>query len=73
MDTELGHFGPRTGLYHFNANRDMNVFFGCGLGGTSLVNACASPVETGQAAIRTRGRLGPRWRIGGAELDFGAR
>ncbi len=39
VDSEQGHFGPRTGLYDFRLNRDMNVFLGCGLGGTSLVNA----------------------------------
>ena len=31
--------GSRTGLYEFNVNEDINVFKGCGLGGTSLVNA----------------------------------
>ena len=33
------HLGSRTGLYEFNVNEDINVFKGCGLGGTSLVNA----------------------------------
>lgn len=31
--------GSRTGLYDFRVNKDINVFLGCGLGGTSLVNA----------------------------------
>ena len=31
--------GSRTGLYDLRLNEDMNVFVGCGLGGTSLVNA----------------------------------
>ncbi len=31
--------GSRTGLYDFHVNPDINVFVGCGLGGTSLVNA----------------------------------
>ncbi|MEP6976513.1 MAG: GMC family oxidoreductase [Thermoleophilia bacterium] len=39
VDTDRGHLGPATGLYDFRVNRDMNVFLGCGLGGTSLVNA----------------------------------
>lgn len=29
----------RTGMYDFHLNDDINVFVGCGLGGTSLVNA----------------------------------
>lgn len=31
--------GSRTGLYDFRCNDDLNVFVGCGLGGTSLINA----------------------------------
>lgn len=31
--------GSRTALYDFRMNDDINVFVGCGLGGTSLVNA----------------------------------
>ncbi len=34
--------GSRTGLYDFHVNQDINVFVGCGLGGTSLVNANVS-------------------------------
>jgi cholesterol oxidase len=34
-----GQFGSRTALYDLRARGDMNVFVGCGLGGTSLVNA----------------------------------
>ncbi|MGH9449653.1 MAG: GMC family oxidoreductase N-terminal domain-containing protein [Terriglobia bacterium] len=37
--TPDGHVGSKTGLYDFNFNEDINVFKGCGLGGTSLVNA----------------------------------
>ncbi len=33
------HTGSRTGLYDLRVNEDLNVFLGCGLGGTSLVNA----------------------------------
>src|SRR5215212_3606512 len=33
------HVGSRDGLYDFRVNEDINVFLGCGLGGTSLVNA----------------------------------
>lgn len=36
------HIGPRTGLYDMRVNDDLNVFVGCGLGGTSLVNANVS-------------------------------
>lgn len=38
-ETPDGHLGSKTGLYEFNINPDINVFKGCGLGGTSLVNA----------------------------------
>ncbi|MDM9382561.1 GMC family oxidoreductase [Chlorogloeopsis sp. ULAP01] len=36
------HVGSRTGLYDFHIDKDINVFVGCGLGGTSLVNANVS-------------------------------
>ncbi len=39
VDTAAGTTGSRTGLYDLRVNSDVNVFFGCGLGGTSLVNA----------------------------------
>ena len=38
-DLPHGHVGRSTGLYDFHVNEDINVFVGCGLGGTSLVNA----------------------------------
>ncbi len=31
--------GSRIGLFDFRCNKDVNVFVGCGLGGTSLINA----------------------------------
>ena len=34
--------GSATGLYDLRVNEDINVFVGCGLGGTSLVNANVS-------------------------------
>lgn len=39
LDTPEGHVGRPDGLYDMRVNEDMNVFLGCGLGGTSLVNA----------------------------------
>jgi cholesterol oxidase len=36
---EFPQIGSRTGLYDFHIHPDINVFVGCGLGGTSLVNA----------------------------------
>jgi len=42
VDLPDAHLGPRTGLYDFNVNEEINVFKGCGLGGTSLVNANVS-------------------------------
>ena len=42
FDTPDTHLGSRTGLYDVRFNDDINVFLGCGLGGTSLVNANVS-------------------------------
>ena len=36
------HIGRRTGLYDMHLGRDMHVLVGCGLGGTSLINANVS-------------------------------
>jgi cholesterol oxidase len=35
----LKHIGSKTALYDLRINKDIDVFVGCGLGGTSLVNA----------------------------------
>lgn len=42
IDAPAAHLGSKTGLYDFRVNEDLNVFLGCGLGGTSLVNANVS-------------------------------
>lgn len=42
LDFPDGHVGPRTGLYDLRVDDDLAVFLGCGLGGTSLVNANVS-------------------------------
>ncbi|MBV9140942.1 MAG: GMC family oxidoreductase N-terminal domain-containing protein [Pseudonocardiales bacterium] len=42
LDCPDWHCGSRTGLYDFRVNEELNVFLGCGLGGTSLVNANVS-------------------------------
>ncbi len=49
------HVGSSTGLYDLHVNPDINVFVGCGLGGTSLVNA--------NVALRAEPRVfdDPRW------------
>ncbi|MGI8734940.1 MAG: GMC family oxidoreductase N-terminal domain-containing protein [Pyrinomonadaceae bacterium] len=39
VDSPKCHSGSRVGLYDVRMNREINVFVGCGLGGTSLVNA----------------------------------
>ena len=38
-DSPIGHEGSHTGLYDLRINSDVNVVLGCGLGGTSLINA----------------------------------
>jgi cholesterol oxidase len=39
IDSELFSRRHRLGLYNFHINRDLDVLVGCGLGGTSLINA----------------------------------
>jgi len=41
-NTPLGHLGSRLGLFELHLNDDMNALVGCGLGGTSLINANVS-------------------------------
>jgi cholesterol oxidase len=38
-DTPEVHLGSRTGMFDLRVNPDINVVLGCGLGGTSLINA----------------------------------
>lgn len=42
LNTPKQHIGSKTGLYDFHVNDDISVYKGCGLGGTSLVNANVS-------------------------------
>ncbi|WP_437677894.1 GMC family oxidoreductase N-terminal domain-containing protein [Sorangium sp. So ce131] len=51
----VGHEGSRTGLFDLHVNEDIGVLVGCGLGGTSLINANVS--------IRAEPRVfdDPRW------------
>jgi cholesterol oxidase len=39
FDLPIGHFRSHTALFDFRFNHDMNAVVGCGLGGTSLINA----------------------------------
>ncbi len=39
FDTAKGKIGKATGLYNIHVNKQQNVVVGCGLGGTSLINA----------------------------------
>jgi cholesterol oxidase len=39
---ENSHHGKRSGLFELHYGRDMHVLVGCGLGGTSLINANVS-------------------------------
>lgn len=41
-DTRRLHVGSRTGLFDFRLTDDVGVLVGCGLGGTSLINAKVS-------------------------------
>ncbi len=42
VTSSAGKVGSRTGLYDLHMGEDMHVFVGCGLGGTSLINANVS-------------------------------
>ncbi|PTL85602.1 GMC oxidoreductase [Vitiosangium sp. GDMCC 1.1324] len=42
MEAPHGRTGPRTGLFNLHLGHDINVLVGCGLGGTSLINANVS-------------------------------
>ncbi len=55
VDLPDAHVGSKTALYDFRVNPDIDVFLGCGLGGTSLVNA--------NVALRAEPRVfdDPRW------------
>jgi cholesterol oxidase len=39
IHTPAADRGPATGMFEFHAGRDVTVLVGCGLGGTSLINA----------------------------------
>ncbi|HEX4386483.1 MAG TPA: GMC oxidoreductase, partial [Myxococcales bacterium] len=58
LDTPDGHVGNEAGLYDLHVNPDICVFVGCGLGGTSLVNA--------NVALEADPRVfaDPRWPAG---------
>ena len=45
LDIRSGHYGPATGLFNIHCNKEMNIILGCGLGGTSLIDAgqCLRP------------------------------
>ncbi len=55
LNLEFERLGSRTALYDYHVNDDMSVLVGCGLGGTSLINA--------NVAIRPDRRVfdDPRW------------
>lgn len=42
LDLPGRHIGSHAGLFDFRVNKEMNVLIGCGLGGTSLINANVS-------------------------------
>jgi len=42
LNTPDGHLGSALGMFEFHVNEGQNVLVGCGLGGTSLINANVS-------------------------------
>ena len=70
-DTRHGHIGRRTSLFDVRMNRDLTVLVGCGLGGTSLINA--------SVILEPKDFSDPRWRdvwpadlqtLGALEAEF---
>ncbi|MEZ4805018.1 MAG: GMC family oxidoreductase N-terminal domain-containing protein [Bacteroidia bacterium] len=57
IHSKNGHVGPQTGLYDLHVNKGISVLVGCGLGGTSLINANVS--------IKPEARVfdDPRWPL----------
>jgi cholesterol oxidase len=64
--TQAGHLGDETALFDLHAGEDINVLVGCGLGGTSLINANVS--------LRADPRVfdDPLWPAGLDDADLAA-
>lgn len=70
VDAAAGRVGAPTGLFDFRRNDGMNVLVGCGLGGTSLINAGVVLAaedrvfddERWPAPLRESGALGEGYR-----------
>ncbi len=63
FDLQGLHVGSETALMDFRFNKDINVLLGCGLGGTSLINAgvAATPVSRqGPTSVSSTTRCGRR-------------
>jgi cholesterol oxidase len=60
----IGEHGRSTALFDVHVNSDMNILVGCGLGGTSLINA--------NVALQADRRLfsDPAWPAGFADADL---
>jgi cholesterol oxidase len=69
IDTRLGRVGSRTALFDMRVNHDVSVLVGCGLGGTSLINAgvMIEPTESVKNDPKWPGALNQL-----AVLDFAA-
>ena len=60
----IGSHGKPTGIFDVHVNPDMNVLVGCGLGGTSLINA--------NVALKADRRVfdDPKWPAGVVDADL---
>lgn len=65
-DTPLGRVGDKTALFDLHTGSDMSVLVGCGLGGTSLINA--------NVALKADSRAfdDPSWPSGLNDADLAA-
>lgn len=61
---DIGQHGKQTALFDVHVAQDMNVLVGCGLGGTSLINA--------NVALKTDPRVfgDAKWPVGIADADL---
>src|SRR5262245_41670614 len=65
LDARGEHHGPDNGLFRFHFDDQVTVLSGCGLGGTSLINANVSLVPQGEVFKDERWPQAIRDDVGG--------
>ncbi|QIG49479.1 choline dehydrogenase [Nordella sp. HKS 07] len=62
--SQIGRYGRPTAIFDLHVNPDMNVLVGCGLGGTSLINANVA-IEVDKRVFED-----PKWPSGIVDADL---